>query len=214
MNDDSHSAAKGVGDSILPIAGVVIILGGATLASAIVVPFLLSLFIAIILLVPVEALMRRSVPPWLSMLIVVAVMLVFLAGIFIIAGAAASAFSADLPGYQTEMKALITNVSAWFDARGVDVSASGLKDLINPSRIASFFENFIGDIGGALSSTMLIVFTVVFMLSEAGLVKQKLAWHKQRHSAADGQLGSLSDLAALLATYTKIKAAVSLLTGF
>lgn len=213
MIDDSHSAAKGVGDSILLIAGVVIILGGATLASAIVVPFLLSLFITIILLVPVEALMRRNVPLWLSLLIVVAVMLVFLAGIFIIAAATAAEFSADLPGYQAQLKALITNVSAWFDARGVVVSGSGLKDLLNPEQIVSFFQSFIGDIGGALSNIMLIVFTVVFMLSDTDLIKQKLAWHKQRHSSVEGQLGSLSDLVVLLATYTKIKAAVSLLTG-
>ena len=212
MNDDSQAAGS-VGNSILLIASVVVVLGGATLASAIVVPFLLSVFITIILLVPVEALMRRSVPTWLSLLIVVAVMLIFFAGIFIIVGATASAFSADLPGYQTELQTLITNVSAWFDARGVDVSASGLKDLLNPQRIVSFFQRFIGDIGGALSNIMLIVFTVVFMLSDANLIKRKLAWHQQRHSAVEGQLVSLSDLVVLLATYTKIKAAVSLLTG-
>ena len=214
MNNDSHSADKSVGNSILLIASVVIVLSGATLASAIVVPFLLSLFVTIILLVPVEALMRRSVPTWLSLLIVVAGMLVFFAAVFIIVGSAAAAFSADLPGYQAEFKALITNVSAWFDARGVDVSASGLRDVLNPQRIISFFQNFIGDIGGALSNIMLIVFTVVFMLSDANLFKRKLAWHQQQHSAVEGQLGSLSDLVVLLATYTKIKAAVSLLTGF
>jgi AI-2 transport protein TqsA len=214
MNDDSHSAAKGVGDSVLLVAGVVIVLGGATLASAIVVPFLLSLFITIISLVPVEALMRRGVPAWLSLLIVVAGMLVFFAAIFIIVGSAGAAFSADLPGYQAELKALITNVSAWFDARGVDVSASGLKDLLNPQRIVSFFQGFIGDIGGALSNIMLITFTVMFMLSDTSLIKQKLAWHQQQHSAVEGQLGGLSDLVVLLSTYTKIMAAVSLLTGF
>jgi len=214
VNNDSHSADKSVGNSILLIASVVIVLSGATLASAIVVPFLLSLFVTIILLVPVEALMRRSVPTWLSLLIVVAGMLVFFAAVFIIVGSAAAAFSADLPGYQAEFKALITNVSAWFDARGVDVSASGLRDVLNPQRIISFFQNFIGDIGGALSNIMLIVFTVVFMLSDANLFKRKLAWHQQQHSAVEGQLGSLSDLVVLLATYTKIKAAVSLLTGF
>jgi predicted PurR-regulated permease PerM len=60
---------------------------------------------------------------------------------------------------------------------------------------------------------MLIVFTVIFMLSDVNLFKRKLAWHQQRHSAVEEQLGSLSDLVVLLATYTKIKAAVSLLTG-
>jgi predicted PurR-regulated permease PerM len=140
-------------------------------------------------------------------------MLIFFAAIFIIVGSAAAAFSADLPGYQNELQALITNIAAWFDARGVDVSGSGLKDMLNPERIISFFQRFIGDVGGALSSIMLIVFTVVFMLSDVSLIKQKLTWHHQQRSAVEGQLGSLSDLVVLLSTYTKIKAAVSLLTG-
>ncbi len=214
MHENSPAEVGSVGNTILLAASVVIVLGGATLASAIVVPLLLSMFITIILLVPVEALMRRGVPTWLSLLIVVVVMLVFFAGIFVIAGSSASAFTADLPGYQAQLQALIANVSAWLDARGVDVSASGLKDVLNPQRIVSFFQRFLGDIGGALSNIMLIVFTVVFMLSDTSLIKQKLAWHQQQHSAVEGQLGSLSDLVVLLATYTKIKAAVSLLTGF
>jgi len=213
MNDDLHSAGRGVGDTIILIGGVVIILGGATLASAIVVPFLLSLFITIILLVPVEALMRRAVPTWLSLSIVLAVMLIFFAAIFVIVGSAGAAFSADLPAYQAKFQALITNVGAWFDARGLDVSTSGLQNVLNPERIVSFFQRFIGDVGGALSNIMLIVFTVIFMLSDTGLIKKKLAWHQQQHSAVEGQLGGLSDLVVLLSTYTKIKAAVSLLTG-
>jgi len=214
MNDDSQSAGKGVGDSILLVASVIIVISGAKLASAIVVPFLLSLFITIILLVPVEALMRRGVATWLSLLVVVVIMLVFFAAIFVIVGSAGAAFTADLPGYQAELQALIASVSSWFDARGVDVSASGLRDVLNPERIVSFFQGFIGDIGGALSNIMLIVFTVMFMLSDTSLIKQKLAWHQQQHSAVEGQLGGLSDLVVLLSTYTKIMAAVSLLTGF
>ena len=213
MNKDSTSAGKSVGDSIILLAAIVIVISGAKLASAILVPFLLSLFITIILMVPVEALMRKGVPTWLSLLIVVAVMLVFFAGIFIIVGTAAAAFSDDLPGYQTQLQALITNVAAWFDARGIEISGSGLKGALNPERIVTFFQGFIGDVGGALSSIMLIVFTVIFMLSDVSVIKQKLAWHQRKHSQVEKQFGSLSDLVILLSTYIKIKAAVSLLTG-
>ncbi len=213
MSEDSTNAGRSVGDSIILLAAIVIVISGAKLASAILVPFLLSLFITIILMVPVEALMRKSVPTWLSLLIVVAVMLVFFAGIFIIVGTAAAAFSDDLPGYQTKLQALITNVAAWFDARGIEISGSGLKGALNPERIVTFFQGFIGDVGGALSSIMLIVFTVIFMLSDVSVIKQKLAWHQRKHSQVDKQFGSLSDLTILLSTYIKIKAAVSLLTG-
>jgi len=209
MNEDSTSAGRSVGDSIILLAAIVIVFSGAKLASAILVPFLLSLFITIILMVPVEAMMRKGFPTWLSLLIVVAVMLVFFAGIFIIVGAAVAAFSDDIPGYQTELQALITNVAAWFDARGIEISWSGLKGALNPERIVTFFRSFIGDIGGALSSIMLIVFTVIFMLSDVSLIKQKLAWHQRKHSQVEKQFGSLSDLVILLSTYIKIKAAVS-----
>jgi predicted PurR-regulated permease PerM len=213
MNDNSHSADSGLGNSIILIASIVIVFTGVKLASGIVVPFLLSMFITIILLVPVEELIRKGVPTWLSLLIVVAVMLLFFAGIFVIAGTAAAAFTADLPGYQQELQVLITNVSAWFDARGVAISGSGLKDALNPERIVTFLRKFLGDIGGALSSIMLIVLMVIFMLSEVGLIKRKLAWHLKAHSEAEDQFGGLSDLTILLSTYIKIKAAVSLLTG-
>ena len=213
MSEDSTRPGANVGNSILLAAGVVIVLSGAKLASAIIVPFLLSLFITIILVAPIEALIKRGILPWLSLLIVVFAMLVFFTGVFIIVGTASRAFAADLPTYQSDLQALVTNVAAWFDARGIDVSASGLKGALDPGRIVSFFQSFLGDIGGALSYIMLIVFTVVFMLADVNLIKHKLAWHQRKHSAVEEQLGSLSDLVVLLSTYTKIKAAVSLLTG-
>jgi AI-2 transport protein TqsA len=213
MSEGSTRPGANVGNSILLAAGVVIVLSGAKLASAIIVPFLLSLFITIILVAPIEALIKRGILPWLSLLIVVSAMLVFFAGIFIIVGTTASAFTADLPTYQSDLQALVTNAAGWFDARGIDVSASGLKSVLNPGRIVGFIQRFVGDIGGALGNIMLIVFTVIFLLADVNLIKRKLAWHQRKHSAVEEQLGSLSDLVVLLSTYTKIKAAVSLLTG-
>jgi len=213
MSEDSTSAGKSVGDSIILFAAIVIVISGAKLASAILVPFLLSLFITIILLVPVETLIKRGVPAWLSLLIVVAVMLVFFAGVFIIVGTASANFSADLPTYQSDLLVLVSDVSAWFDARGIDVSASGLKDAIDPARMVSFFQGFLGDIGGALSGIMLVVFIVIFMLTDANLFSRKIGLHQPEHHEAERLLGKLSALVASLSTYAKIKAAVSLLTG-
>ena len=213
MNENSTSAGAGAEYPIILVAATVIVISGAKLASAILVPFLLSLFITIILVVPVEALIKRGVSTWLSLLIVVAVMLVFFAGIFIIVGTAAAAFTTDLPTYQSDLQALVTDVAAWFDARGIDVSKSGLKGALNPGYIVTFFKNFIGDIGGTLSSIMLIVFTVIFMLAEANLFSQKLTLNHSNNNVAEQPLHKLSDLVDSLSTYSKIKAAVSLLTG-
>lgn len=213
MNEESVRPHGSIGNSILVLAAVVIILSGAKIASGLLVPFLLSLFITVIMMAPVEALVRRGVLPWLSLLIVVCAMLVFLASVSIIVGSAGKAFAADLPGYQKDFQILVGGAVAWFDARGIDVSGSGLASVLDPGKIITFFRNFLGDIGGVLSNIMLIVFTVIFLLADAGLIKEKLAWHRRKHSAVDEQLGSIADLFVLLSTYTKIKAAVSLLTG-
>lgn len=213
MNEDSTSKDANVGNAILVAAGVVIVLSGAKLASAIIVPFLLSLFITVIMMAPVEALIKRGLLPWLSLLIVVFAMLVFFAGVSIIVGTSVKSFTADLPAYQKDFEVLVTDVVTWFDARGIDVSASGLRSALDPGKIVAFFRVFIGDIGGVLGNIMLIVFTVIFLLGDVSLFKQKLDWHHRKRSVVEGQLGGLSDLVVLLSTYTKIKAAVSLLTG-
>ena len=57
-------------DSVVTLAGILILLGIARYASAIVVPLLLSLFIAIIAITPVNWLKSRGLPSLLSIGIV------------------------------------------------------------------------------------------------------------------------------------------------
>lgn len=52
--------------TLLGIAAVIIILAGVKLAAEIVVPFLLSLFIAIICSPIIKAMTQRRVPHWLA----------------------------------------------------------------------------------------------------------------------------------------------------
>ena len=93
------------------------------------------------------------------------------------------------------------------------ISGSGIAGALDPGEIINFFRNFLGDIGAVLSNIMLIIFTVIFLLADVSLIREKLAWHQRQHSAVETQLGGVSSLFILLSTYTKIKAAVSLLTG-
>ena len=213
VNENSSTAGSGIGQPIVLAACTAIVIGGAKLAAAILVPFLLSLFIVIILLAPLKALTRRGVSHWLSVLLVLAVTLFFFAAIFIIVGSASAELALDLPTYKAQLQSLITNAAAWFDARGIDVSGAGLKGALNPDRVIGFFQNFVGDIGNMLSSILLILLTVIFMLSDSALYSQKLTVHHRKQGGTDQQLGGLSYLFDSLSTYAKIMAAVSLLTG-
>ena len=213
MTDSSSTTGSGNGHPLLFVAASVIIIGGAKLAAAILVPFLLSLFIAIILLAPLKALTSKGVSHWLSVLIVLAVTLFFFGSIFIIVSTASAQFAVDLPTYQEKFNSLITNGAAWFDARGIDVTGSGLKGALNPDRLVGFFQKFVGDIGNTLSGILLILLTVIFMISDSALYSRKLSVYHRNRARTGRDLVNISELFESLSTYTKIMAAVSLLTG-
>ena len=67
---NSSTEGNGVDNPLLTVACAVIIIAGAKLAAPILVPILLSLFIAIILLAPIKALTSRGMSHWLSVLMV------------------------------------------------------------------------------------------------------------------------------------------------
>ena len=138
MTEKTPIAAVGGGHPIVLLACTVIVIAGAKLAAPVLVPFLLSLFVAIVLLAPLKALTRRGFSHWLSVLIVMAAALFFFASVFMIVGNASTRFAADLPGYKAEFQNLITHAAAWFDARGIDVTESGLKNALEPERLIGF----------------------------------------------------------------------------
>ena len=213
MTENTPTAGSGNSNPLLFAASAVIIIGGAKLAAPILVPFLLSLFIAIILLAPIKALTSRGVSHWLSVLIVLVVTLFFFGSIFIIVSTASAAFAVDLPSYQEKFNSLVTNAAAWFDVRGIDVSGSGLKSALNPDRLVGFFRQFVGDIGNTLSSILLILLMIIFMISDSALYSKKMSAYHRNRALTGRDLLNLSDLFDSLSTYTKIMAAVSLLTG-
>ena len=211
--EKSFAAGLGSSHPIFLATCTVVVIGGAKLAAPVLVPFFLSLFIAIVLLAPVKALTSRGVPHWLSVLVVMSAALLFFAAIFFIVGAATTNFAADLPEYKLKFGTLTATAAVWFDENGVDVSAAGLQSALHPEKLISYFQTFIGDIGNMLGSVLLITLTVIFMISDSALYSRKLAARGRRLGRSAEELAKLSALFRSLSVYTKIMAEVSLLTG-
>ena len=161
-------------DIVLTIAGIVIILGAARYAQTIVVPFLLSLFVAIIASAPVAWLTKRGVSASLAVAAVLASLVLGLVAMALLLGATIDEFSAALPLYQARLQELTQSVTTWLAGRDIDLSDTGLFEVLDPREAMSFANALLMGFGQVLSNTFLIMFTVLFMLLEASSFPRKL----------------------------------------
>ena len=212
MHDSSSVAAsKHVRDALLTLASLVVIFAGARYASNILVPFLLALFIATILSSPINRLRQRGVPDWLAVSVMAFATVLVLALVFLLLGSSVSTFVEALPEYQVQLKALVEGWVSWLAGHGIEISGEAISSALDPGAAVGFFARFLSGLGDTLSNLFLIVFTVIFMLADAGSLGEKVS---AGHTAGKSQfLSGLSSLAVSMNSYITTKAMLSLLTG-
>ena len=101
-----------------------VVVAGMRAAEAIVVPFVLSVFIAIISAPSLLWLERKGLPRWLAMLVVIGVIGVIIAagiGVTVLVGTSIREFSRDPPEYRTRINAEGLPLLEWLRARGMDI---------------------------------------------------------------------------------------------
>lgn len=198
-------------DAILILAGIAVLLALMRAASDIIVPFLLSLFIAIIAATPFNWLKKKGFGTVLSAVIVMAVILVVISLLALLIGSTATQFNDALPAYQARLDELLGSLTAALEARGLQINEAGILSALDPAAVMDFANNVVVGIGNALSYTMLIFFTVVFMLIDAAGFPRKLAQMEGKRS--ESTLQGLAGILESLNQYVVAKTIVSLITG-
>lgn len=211
MPNDNEIKINGLRDGILTLAGIAVLLALLRESSAIIVPFLLSLFIAIIAASPVDWLKQHGLSTALSAIIVVLVIVVFLVLIATMVGSMATQLEQALPGYQARVSELSSEVSTWLAAKGIDVDKSGVLSAIDPGAVMGITNQLVAGIGDALSNVFLIMFTVIFMLMEASGFPRKLA--AMVGNSGEAALQRIAEVIQGVNRYVAAKTVVSLVTG-
>jgi predicted PurR-regulated permease PerM len=171
---ESVSRADG-GALITKLASFVILIAGLKAASTLVVPVLLSVFIAIISAPALFWLVGKRVPKALAFLVVAAVVVVVLALFGMVISSSASDFIHRIPEYQEQLRGVTMKVAEFAKERGIPLSTSKMLEYIDPSMALGLTGKMLGGIGGLLSSAFLIFLTVGFMMFEASSFPRKLA---------------------------------------
>ncbi len=191
------------------MACFVVVVAGMKSAEPILVPFLLSLFIAVICTPPLIWMQKKGIPNGVAMLIVIAAIVVGGILVGLVVGSSIADFRQDLPEYQARLTALTGEAFAKLQAAGIGIDTAQLKESFNPSAALSLAGNTLASFGNLMTNAFLILLTVVFILAEEVGFREKLKF------AGDSQktLDAIEKFTSGVNQYVAIKTSMSLLTG-
>jgi len=198
-------------DTVLTLVGILLLLGIARYASAIVVPLLLALFIAIIAATPVNWLKSRGISNILSVGIVLLAVIVLLMLVSLMLGNTMAQFNEALPGYQEKLNGLTDKITVLLSEKGVDVKAAGMFDVLDPGVVMTFANTLVTGLADVFSNTVLIMFTTMFILFDVLDFPRKMK--AVEGSGSEKILEQIVLLVKSTNEYTVIKAIISLGTG-
>lgn len=190
---------------------VVVVIAGLRAAQDLVVPFLLSVFIALVVMPALYWMKKWKIPTILAIVLLGVSGLVFVVVFAILIGNSMSEFQSSMPVYQEKLRAWSDDVINWLNAKGVAVPRDTFNEYVDLGAGMRFVARLLSEFGSVLTNALLIVLTVIFLLLEAAgfPAKLKMALKQRSNIIIDG----VSEFSESLKSYIVIKTVVSLLTG-
>ena len=195
---------------LLGFAAFVIIVAGMNAAESLLVPFLLSVFIAVICAPPLAWLTSRRVPLPIAMLCIIVFIVIFGMGIGAIVSTSINDFSKDLPTYQAKLASITKNFLIWLEGFGIALPVDQIQENIKPDTVMGMVGKTLASLGNVMTNAFLILLTVIFILSESAMFHSKL-----QRAAGEGSnsLIAIERFTSSINRYMAIKTGLSLLTG-
>lgn len=195
---------------MINIAAFIVIVAGLKAATELLVPFLLAVFIAVLCAPMMIWLKAKKVPSVLSVLLVVVLFFLIAATLGTVIGTSLSAFYQDLPEYEQKLQQQGQSIITTLQGFGVVVDDAFLTNYIDPGAAMKMVAKVFSGLGGVLTNTFLILFSVIFILLEASDFPDKVRRALGSKTLALDHFQSFSDS---VQRYLLIKTLVSIGTG-
>jgi predicted PurR-regulated permease PerM len=196
--------------SLLVAASLVVVIAGLKAASALLVPFMVAVFIAMISLPLLNGLEARGVPSGLAVLVTLLVPLVIVAGILVLVGGSVQGFVDRVDDYKILLQQKATTFTNFLQDLGIDVPPDVARRLIKPDLALDLVARTLRAAQAVMTNLLLVLLTMVFILSEAAGFPRKL-------EAAFGRGGEgwerFQGIKKEVQRYLAIKTVISLATG-
>lgn len=195
---------------MLGFACFVVVVAGMKAAVEILVPFLLSAFIAILCAPALMWLESRKVPTTLAVSLVVLVVVISIGGFSMVVAASINDFAKQVPSYQDSLLQETSTITNWLANHGVEISQQMMKDQINPGRAMDLVRKVLTGFGNVLTDFFLIFLTVLFILFEASSFPAKF---RRAMGENHRSLSTFDQFNDSVKRYLIIKSLVSMGTG-
>jgi AI-2 transport protein TqsA len=195
---------------LVSVAALVIIIAGMKAAASLLVPFLLALFVAILIASPFNWLQGRGLPAGMALLMVLGMAVVMILLIGTLIGSSVEEFSGDFPDFQERLRKMTGGLLGWLDNIGVHISHELVSAYMDPSKAMQMAANILSGMGNILTNSFLILVTVVFIMLEAAGFPDK---YRLMSDNADESLAEFSKAISSINQYMGIKMLTSLSTG-
>ena len=155
-------------------AAFVIVVSGLKMAGPLLVPFLLAVFIAMIVSPLLAWLKRYHLPNGVAIFVVIA--LVFSVGLILAAviGSSVDNFRQDIPTYSAKLTAMSTSIQQWLSQRGIAIDSEQWSSSFNPGAVMGVVGNTLASFGNVMTNAVMILLTVIFILAENVSFGEKL----------------------------------------
>jgi predicted PurR-regulated permease PerM len=196
--------------ALVSLAALVVVLAGMSAAREIIVPFLLAVFIAILLSGPLFWMRARGLPMWLALLIMVLVVLLLQFALAGLIGSSVNSFVKNLPTYEARLTQQTNQVIQWLEGIGLEMDETFMSQILNTSSVMRLTASIFNGLGNAFTNIVIILLLVIFMLLEASSLPGKLA----RKTGIQIESGNrLQEMVDNVKNYMAIKTVISLATG-
>lgn len=174
MGDGSRPSQDKGARVLLAFASLVIVIAGLKAAKTLILPFLISAFLALVTLPLMTWLRDKKIPTGFSVLITLLVVVAVLVGIGTLVGDAISAFTAEAPRYREQLVGMTDQVQGWLEEKGLTLPERVSADLINPGQALDVVTGTLRGVAGVLSNLLMVFLIIVFILFEAAGFPAKL----------------------------------------
>ncbi|MBO1896801.1 MULTISPECIES: AI-2E family transporter [unclassified Shewanella] len=196
--------------SFVVMACVVIILAGIKTASPIVVPFVLSAFLAVICNPAIVLMTRYRIPKWLSIILLMGFIVLMGLWLASLVGSSVTEFSKEMPKYREQLIEQFAWILEKLQDFNIQISQQKVLDYFDPGMALSMTTNMLSGVGNVMANLFLIILTIVFMLFEAQSMPRK--FHLAL-DAPDKRLQQIDKFLQSVNQYMVIKTLVSLATA-
>ncbi|WP_051233970.1 AI-2E family transporter [Halomonas halocynthiae] len=195
---------------MLTLAALVVIIAGMRAGADLLVPLLLSLFIAVVCSAPIHALQRWGVHPRLAVWLTLVVLGALISLLAFLLANSVDTFVEALPGIQATLEEYYFSALTQLSSVGLDIDANWVAGEMDIGQLVAWLPELLSQMGNLLVQSLLVALLAMFLLFEMLSFPAKIA------NALDNPAPSLrrfSQFNHTLKRYLAVKTLVSLTTG-